>query len=206
MWRSGTDEQPRKTEDMMSIEKSSKYLGLLAQYAAKHKNINTIDCSVIQSKLISCPCSTKYHGAYPGGLVDHLLNVAESATQLYGCFESSVRDVVTIDQLMFCALVHDLGKLGNVTDDFFLVNPDVSKREKEPYIVNKDMVSIPHEIRTIYWLNHLGMGTLTEEELQAICYHAGPYTPGYLEFVRKESPLLILLHAADNLTTKLIER
>lgn len=161
--------------------------------------INTL----LKNKLSQCPCSTKYHGAYPGGLVAHSLNVANLALNL--AILLGVRDNMSLEQLKLLALIHDLGKLGNLKDDFYLPNPDSNKRDKEPYIVNTKLVSIPHEIRTLYWLDILNIRNLTEAELQAVCYHAGPYSPGYLESVRKESLLLVLLHTADNLSTKVLE-
>lgn len=184
-----------------------KYLYSLSEVLMKMGKIGEpIEDELFVDKLVRCPCSTKYHNSYSGGLLKHLLNVTSVAIDLYNIFEPNLNGKVTWNQLIFCALIHDLGKLGNEKADFYLINPDESKREKEPFIVNSEMVSIPHEIRTLYWLDHLGITGLTEEEYQAICFHAGPYTSGYMENIRKESPLLVLLHSADNLAAKIIEQ
>ncbi len=192
------------------MNKISKYISWLGQCILKRSHgtitapvIPSSVYSILEDKLSRCPCSTKYHGAYPGGLVDHLLNVTNLAISLANLLK--VGDRISTEELSLCALVHDLGKLGNFQEDFYLPNPDLSKRDKEPYIVNTKLVSIPHEIRSLYWIDKLNIRHIDETELQAICYHAGPYTPGYLESVRKESLLLVLLHTADNLSTKVIE-
>jgi hypothetical protein len=159
----------------------------------------------ISEKINRCPASTKYHGSYAGGLLNHLILVKRLATILYRDIFGHISDSNFLGRLEFCALVHDLGKLGTKEHDFYLVNPDEEKRNEEPFIVNTQLVSMPHELRTLYWLNTLDVTDLTEDEYQALYFHAGPYTEGYLNAVRKESPLLVLLHTADNLSTKLIE-
>ena len=186
----------------MSLEKVKRYLDLLGNYTKLHLSKSDL----LTKKLLYCPCSTKYHGSYNGGLLDHLLNVVNISGRLaYSLYEELENKENIFEQLMFCSLIHDLGKLGNIENDFYLVNPDKNKRDKEPFVVNTNLVSMPHELRTLYWLDLLGINGLKEEELQAICYHAGPYAPGYLEAVRKEHPLLVLLHTADNLATKIME-
>ena len=186
----------------MILENVDRYLGLLSHYTI----LRQADRNLLSQKLSYCPCSTKYHGSYEGGLLDHLLNVVNVAGSLSFLFKSQLRKYEYLDtQLLLCALTHDLGKMGNVESDYYLVNPDEKKRDKEPFIVNAELVSIPHEIRTLYWLGHLGLSQLAEEVLQAICYHAGPYTPGYMDLIKKEHPLLILLHSADNLAAKIME-
>lgn len=181
----------------MSIEQ---YMTNLRYYSHRIGSYRVLEENII--RLESCPSSTKYHGSYPGGLIDHSLSVAllsknlAITTKTYNAF---------IESLTFCALVHDLGKLGSLDEDFYLINPDAQKRGKEPYIVNTKLVSMPHELRTLYWLEMLGVNNLTEEEYQAIFFRAGPYTPGYLDQVRKESALLVLLHSADNISAKIME-
>jgi HD superfamily phosphohydrolase YqeK len=181
----------------MSIEQ---YMQHLEYYSHRIRNYHILEKN--RDRIEKCPSSTKYHGCFPGGLVDHSLSVANIAETL--AINTKTYNVF-IESLTFCALVHDLGKLGSLDEDFYLTNPDEQKREKEPYIVNTKLVSMPHELRTLYWLEKIGVNDLTEAEYQAIFYHAGPYTPGYLDCVKGESPLLILLHSADNISTKVLE-
>lgn len=185
------------------MNKVSEYITILkAQLKIRKQKDFKID-KTLTDKLAQCPCSTKYHGAYPGGLVDHLLNVTNLSYRLSHLFTLSINDR---SSLMFCSLIHDLGKLGNCDSDLYLPNPDSNTREKVPFIANTSLISIPHETRTLYWLDRMNIHGLTEDELQAICYHAGPYKSGYMDSIRKESNLLVLLHSADNLATKIIER
>lgn len=57
---------------------------------------------------------THYHNAFPGGYVDHVLRVVRFSKQFYQLWSSLGMDVsdFTLEELMFAALNHDLGKLG----------------------------------------------------------------------------------------------
>jgi hypothetical protein len=190
----------------MNIPKMIKTYTTTLDTQYKERTSNDLPCEIRDAlliKLTTCPCSTKYHGCEPGGLVFHLLNVYNLAIGLY--MQLKIKETqLKLSSLKLLALVHDLGKIGNLEDDFYLPNTG-SNADKEPFKVNLNLVSISHEIRTLYWLRLLGINELSEEELQAICYHAGPYMDGYLTAVRKESLLLVLLHTADNLSTKVLE-
>lgn len=150
----------------------------------------------IKNHLLECPASSKYHGAYPGGLIDHTIEVVKIAVRL-----NILCGRCSHERVVFCAVVHDLGKLGDSDQFLYLINPDESKRDTEPYVINKQLVDIPHELRTLYWLSIFGLG-LTPVEYQAIFYHAGMYNPGF-KSIRRVEPLTHILHQADMIASQI---
>ena len=156
---------------------------------------------------LDAPCSTKFHLAKEGGLLEHSVNVLHVAEKLsvslYGAknLTKEFKDSVAI-----CALLHDIGKIGDFGKSNYV--PKVLKSgkvsEAEPYETNKDLLYIDHEIRSIK-LASLFID-LTEEEEHAILYHNGLY--GNLKYAisGKETPLYMIIHWADMWASRVVER
>lgn len=145
------------------------------------------------------PCSSRFHYAKPGGLAEHSLNVLHNshyiATSLYS-------DRITPEMfvsLTICALLHDLGKAGQFGKPAYIENEDP---ERGAYKTNKELLYIPHEVRSIAIAAKFI--ELTEEEQFAILYHNGLY--GELQAVKNhETPLYMILHFADLWAAKVTE-
>lgn len=67
-------------------------------------------------RLYLAPASSieSYHNAFPGGYLEHILRVADFAIEVYKTYNTLGLDVSDFDleNLVFVALHHDLGKLG----------------------------------------------------------------------------------------------
>lgn len=123
-------------------------------------------CKKLEDRLAICPASTKveYVGAFPGGLVWHSLNVLKTMKDLNKIYEAKYSP----DSLILTAFFHDLGKLGNENEDYYLPQQsDWHKRNGFIYEVNKDLGNTSIQARTIWWLNNAGV-PLMEEEIHAI--------------------------------------
>ena len=147
----------------------------------------------------TAPCSSKYHLSQPGGLAEHSLNVFKVALkilpQICGNMKFSFVESVTI-----CALLHDLGKAGQYGKPAYIENEDP---EKVPFRANKELLYIPHEIRSVAIASRFI--ELTEEEQFAITYHNGLY--GELRSIKgNETPLYMILHFADMWASRVTER
>lgn len=55
------------------------------------------------------PASTKYHGAYPGGLVDHSLAVWSEYVRLQQAYPQAMD--ISVDSIIIMTLLHDLCKI-----------------------------------------------------------------------------------------------
>ena len=156
------------------------------------------------------PCSSKHHLAKPGGLAEHSLNVCRIACSLVEAFfvkEGKPFSQSFLDSVVICALLHDLGKAGQFGKPNYIQKPIAAiplGGFYEPFIyeTNKDLLYVPHEIRSVAIASRFI--ELTEEEQFAILYHNGLY--GELKgFKGNETPLLMILHFADMWAVRVVE-
>ncbi len=88
------------------------------------------------------PASHKkeYHNAFPGGYVDHVVRVMECAVRLHKVWDDMGADTstYTFEELIFSALNHDLGKLGDENQDAYIPQTDQWRRDRlgEDYMFN----------------------------------------------------------------------
>ena len=59
-----------------------------------------------------------YHNAWPGGYVDHIMNITEAGKKLYKVYKDfGMKMTYGVEEVVFCTMHHDLGKLGNMNED-----------------------------------------------------------------------------------------
>ena len=94
-------------------------------------------CDVIGERLAVCPASTRdsHHSAFPGGLVDHSLRVLANALKITKAFGWELPK----DSLIIGCLFHDLGKVGDVENDYYVPQDSDWHRNKlgEFYKINE---------------------------------------------------------------------
>jgi hypothetical protein len=123
-------------------------------------------CKELEDRLAVCPASTRkeYIGAFPGGLVWHSLNVLKVMKELNKIYDAKY----TPDNLIVVSLFHDLGKIGNEDEDYYLPNEsDWHKKNGMIYEINKDLPPTSVASRTMWWLNSSNV-PLSEVEVHAI--------------------------------------
>ncbi len=149
------------------------------------------------------PCSSKYHLCRSGGLAEHSLNVLEIAIEYAISSFEVMKEKITedfINSVVICSLLHDLGKAGQYGKPNYILDEDLPFPE---YKTNKDLLYVPHEVRSIVIASKFI--ELTEEEQFAILYHNGLY--GELKGVKgKETPLYMILHFADMWASRMMEK
>lgn len=150
---------------------------------------------------MDAPCSGKYHLSVPGGLLEHSLNVYDIMKDLASALKVDVPE----ESIAICALLHDLGKMGDFGKPNYVENILKSGKvsEAEPYKTNKDLLYIPHEIRSIAIIERFM--ELSEDEEFAILYHNGLYGDLKYALNGKETPLYMLLHFADLWCSRVVE-
>ena len=147
------------------------------------------------------PCSGKHHLAEPEGLMKHSWNVLVHARRLNDAWGRVEAD----DSIVIASLLHDLGKMGDHGKPNYVekVLKDGSRSKAEPYTTNKDLVYIPHEVRSVMIAERFIK--LKEEEEQAILFHNGLYSDFKYEIPGKETPLFMILHFADLWCSRVVE-
>lgn len=176
-----------------------------------------------QNGFFTAPCSGGNHLAKEGGLLEHSLNVFDAMDglaakwctdymkKIKGCTYKELRDSVII-----CALLHDLGKIGDYGKANYVPNmikdgrptkaePEqrYKQSEKKPYETNKELLYEPHEVRSVKIAAKFIK--LTEDEEFAILMHNGPYGEFRYSIQGRETPLYLLLHSADMWASRVME-
>lgn len=125
------------------------------------------------SDFFTAPASTRFHGAYEGGLVEHSINVYEClrdylsrgrVKELYG-IEASDETIAIV------ALLHDLCKMNFYKPGFRNVKDDNGVWQKVPTYEIDDKLPYGHGEKSVYMIS--GFMRLTREEAFAIRYHMG---------------------------------
>lgn len=167
----------------------------------KRKGIEVLLQWMDENGFYAAPCSGKYHLAKPGGLAEHSLNVLKIAVSLT-CelmIEKGTKPLPDgfADSVIIASLLHDLGKVGQFGKPNYIEDEEAGK-----FKGNKDLLYVPHEIRSVAIASKFI--ELTEEEQFAILYHNGLY--GELKSIKSnETPLYMILHFADMWASRVVE-
>lgn len=136
------------------------------------------------------PASTKYHGAYAGGLFDHSLNV-------FYALESYDRQWVRPDSPFIIAFLHDLCKANQY-----------ERTDANSFVYRTDTLLSGHGEKSVMLCNLLPI-KLTTEEIACIRYHMGAFVPKeewsmYTNAIHR-FPNVLWVHTADMEATHVIE-
>ena len=147
------------------------------------------------------PCSGGNHLSVVGGLAQHSLNVCDQAMALAKMWEPTI----DMDSIIIAALLHDLGKTGDHDKAYYVTNilKNGNKSASKPFKSNPELLSLPHEVRSVIIAERFIH--LTEEEEFAITFHNGLYTHIGYEAKGKERPLQLIIHFADMWCCRVIE-
>jgi hypothetical protein len=181
------------------IQNYEKYKSLLLQ-TGDHRSAQ-IEALIdhFGNRFVLCPASSKkqLHAAYPGGLIDHSLRVLKNATRMIKVAPDVYSDIPD-ESVVFAALFHDLGKLGDLDNERYLVQDnDYYRKKGNVYEVNQNLpVTVPHS--SLFLLQHFGILT-TYPEWEAILLNDGSVTEDGRMYCMKETALTLLVQQADRL-------
>ena len=164
----------------------------------------------VGEEMATAPASGKnwYHGAYPGGYIVHVLKVVTAAMKVRKLFESLGGTIdFTDEELIFSALFHDLGKIGDGENPNYIPQDSDWHRKNQGsmYKNNPDIDFMLIPDRSLYVLQKYGI-TLTQKEYLAILNHDGlfeetnkPYFVSFTPDSKFKTNLPNVLHVADHL-------
>lgn len=125
------------------------------------------------SDFFTAPSSTRYHGAYEGGLVEHSLNVYECLKDYLS--RPRTKDLYgmdyTAETIAVTALLHDICKVNFYAVDYRNAKNEQGVWERVPYYTIRDSLPYGHGEKSVYMIQ--GFMRLTREEAFAIRYHMG---------------------------------
>jgi hypothetical protein len=168
-----------------------------------------------EERVILMPAAHKkeYHSAFPGGYVDHVNRVVRCALKQYDLWESEGCDMTTFtkEELVFSAINHDLGKMGDKEHEAYIPQTDQWRKDKlgEDYMFNKKLAFCSVPDRGLFLLQQHDI-SYTFNEMVAIQTHDGLYDAAnekYLKaFMPEQKPrtsLPYILHQADMMAARI---
>lgn len=149
----------------------------------------------------TAPASTKYHGNYPGGLVEHSLNVYY---ELIG--GGRVAGVPTAESYAIVALLHDICKADYYAESTKRQKNSDGVWETVPCYTVREKFPFGHGEKSAFLVQRYM--ALTDAEALAIRWHMGAYDDAakggsrVLSEAMEKTPLVYALHAADMRATQ----
>ena len=168
-----------------------------------------------QERVMLMPAAHKkeYHNAFPGGYVEHVNRVVRCALKQYDLWAEEGADMSTFtkEELVFSAINHDLGKMGDEENESYIPQTDKWRREKlgEDYMFNTKVpfASVPD--RGLFMLQSHGI-QYTFNEMVAIQTHDGlydaaneKYLKAYMPEQKPRTSLPFILHQADLMAARI---
>ena len=168
-----------------------------------------------EERLILMPAAHKkeYHNAFPGGYIDHVNRVVRCSLKQYELWKEEGADVSTfsLEELVFSAINHDLGKMGDEENESYIPQTDQWRRDKlgEDYMFNTKVPFSSVPDRGLYLLQSHGV-QYTFNEMLAIQTHDGlydeankKYLHAYMPEQKPRTSLPYILHQADLMSARI---
>jgi hypothetical protein len=164
-------------------------------------------------RIMLMPASHKkeYHNAFPGGYVEHVNRVIDAAISINSVWTNfGVDQNYTIEELVFSAMNHDLGKMGDEENESYIPQTDQWRKDKlgEDYTFNNklEFMSVPD--RGLFLLKEHDVN-YTKNEWLAIRLHDGlyddankPYLMSWAPETKVRTSLVHIVHQADFLAAR----
>lgn len=158
------------------------------------------------SDFFTAPASTRFHGAYEGGLVEHSLNVYDCLRGYLERAKSAFGLEYSEESVAIVALLHDICKVNCYKVGSRNVKDDNGVWHKVPTYEFDDQLPYGHGEKSVYILS--GYLRLTREEAFAIRYHmgfSGTEDTRNVGSAFEQFPLAFALSVADMEATFLVE-
>jgi hypothetical protein len=148
-------------------------------------------------RLSVCPASSKLdqYSAYPGGLIQHSLDVTSTMRKINDAHNFGLKT----SSILKVGLLHDLGKVGSESKDYFISQDSDWHREKlgQMFKFNEDLNKMSISHRSLYLLQSYGI-SLTSDEWLAIQLAQGSHFEENRFYVGHEPTLAFALQSAKS--------
>lgn len=154
----------------------------------------------------SAPASSRYHGAYSGGLLNHSLNVYDELKRLLKAYPE-ISSKITEDSVIICSLFHDLCKVNMYEAEKRNRKNEHGQWESyDAYVIKEKFNYGGHGSKSVYLVQHFI--ELLPEEAVAIQCHMSNWEEGSSRYVGsafEQFPFAWLVHVADEAATFILE-
>jgi hypothetical protein len=182
-----------------SVEKErkmkDKFIDLLRE--TNREGIENLIDFIKKTDFFKAPASTRFHGNYEGGLLEHSMKVYEILDYKV---KHNITDInVQEDTIKIISLLHDICKANYYKVDYRNAKNSLGEWEKVPYYTIDDTIPYGHGEKSVMMITEYIK--LTPEEKYCIRWHMGFTEPKELYstigVAYKKYPLALLLHEAD---------
>ena len=197
-----------------NIQKNyQKHLKIIDTYIGERKESVLAMINHMEDNYVMAPASGRswYHNAFAGGYVDHVNRVVEYAVKQMRLYKEMGGEVdFTEEELVFAALFHDLGKLGDGDSPNYIPQTDKWRQDKlsEMYTYNPDLDFMLIPDRSLYILQKFGI-KVSHNEFLGIRLHDGVFDKANEAYFYSHNPnsrmktnIVYVLHMADFMASK----
>ena len=188
-----------KREDK-TMTNQERFLKIFEEKVTREGADKLLDFLMNGSDFFTAPASTRYHGAYEGGLLEHSLNVYECLTDILS--RPRMKEVYGLEyseeSIAIVALLHDVCKVNFYKASTRNVKDENGRWTTVPYYTIEDTLPYGHGEKSAYIVS--AYLRLTREEAFAIRYHmgfSGTEDPGNVGRALEMFPLAYALVCAD---------
>lgn len=194
-----------------------KFLELLR--STNREGVEDLITKLEEVGFFEAPASSKFHGDYPGGLLEHSLNVYQQAAYLYKVethIKPDLAPKIPMESIIIASLLHDVCKA-----DLYMKVKKWKKDETKPKgqqweqkeVYDHDYTKFPlgHGEKSVIWLLKNGF-KLTDDEIMAIRWHMGSWdlstysdSKACFNAASDSCPLLAIIICADTLAARITE-
>ena len=214
---SETNKEFGETDDictMKNMNNKEKFCHLLR--STGREGVETIISELEDSGFFEAPASANHHLNCIGGLLQHSLNVCETALAIRSALEEKGQMYVhgvPRDSVIIASLLHDVCKSDIYKEALVNKKSADGKWEKVPgYIVDCDELPVGHGEKSVIILLLWGL-KLTRDEILAIRWHMHAWDLAFqsyeqkmnIEKARETTPLCILVQCADGISAGILE-
>lgn len=186
-----------------------KFLEIYNEKITRDGSAELLDFLENKSDFFTAPASTRFHGAYEGGLLRHSLNVYECLVSYLE--RQRVKDTyrleVSAESAAIVSLLHDICKVNFYTVQLRNVkNEQTGRWEQAPYYSINDTLPYGHGEKSVYMIS--GFMRLSRMEAMAIRWHmgfSGPEDKNTIGKALEMYPLAFAMTVADMEATYFME-
>jgi hypothetical protein len=192
------------------------FLGLIEEHISsprKEKLLEFYDQYADRIMFMPAAHKKEYHNAFPGGYVEHVIRVVNCSLKQHQLWADEGVDTstYTIEELVFAAINHDLGKMGDEENEAYIPQTDQWRKDKlgEDYTFNDKIAFASVPDRGLYLLQAHNI-QYTFNEMIGIQTHDGlydeankKYFTGFTPEVKPRTSLPYILHFADMMAARI---
>jgi hypothetical protein len=192
------------------------FLGLIEEHISsprKEKLLEFYDQYADRIMFMPAAHKKEYHNAFPGGYIEHVIRVVNCSLKQHQLWADEGVDTstYTIEELIFAAINHDLGKMGDEENEAYIPQTDQWRKDKlgEDYTFNDKIAFASVPDRGLYLLQAHNI-QYTFNEMIGIQTHDGlydeankKYFTGFTPEVKPRTSLPYILHFADMMAARI---